>query len=1190
MGDLRAAVARALSGLDMFSNSSAAVATNPLPGSNGNGKNGGGGLVMDAAAAAAAQATTPVKVSAIPRRDTVLEGWYNGLPLGLMPLGSPPGGPRKSAEGKKSVSRTSSRSTGLSPVASATPGDGSGAVVPRTSTSLAIEAKMEMLVTVPAAVEEPLASLVVDPAVDPALHARALVTYVRRLYHSFLLREPVLQNHASGLITLAWLFEEPHLRCASPPPTPRAGALVYAPSVQLLPEAILAVRLQLQGLGMDMGRQGSQQMGCISEGTVGCCLHVALPGDDGPLQLACEAARVKLRALSGSSTDLTSMADVAAEKDGGKGAQLGESEEDIDAAVRRALTAIVTPHFGAIAAAGFQCLSLLARSGGSGGGDVPVRMGWAWDEATHCFKPDRFLGQVEPISACSLELTKMAAYRLLTYAPSRNRQWHFYTATERPDAKSYPMRRMFVRGLMRQLGSPALLAASYSGNSGAVANAAVCELEPALVGCLEELGRLQQTASDATAERPDWTHIFCSVLPPLPLPPPPHSGSSPTKASAVACLELRFRGPLREPAWRVVASLPSGHEHGEEHVDVYREVYESCPAQSLASHPVSVEDASAEPTQQQPTNRIERTRSVVRLVYRAELSADQGEPAAATLQHELRQQIAHARQLQQQQAPTSLSTFATPEAAQSASAAAASGAGKELVPDLHGESVLGPYPPLQPLQQRRLAARRHNVTYCYDFPAVFETALREIWAARAAAGEPNAFPPSGRLCVAEELGFQYLYLTEADYATLEGMAKQTGTELVRAVKQPGSNGESSARWVLQDVVGLEDGLGVECLSGSGAIASAFNRVFREGFSVTLVSGRTVGIGAYLARLGRRCVQRTDQPIILTGFAALNKLLGRQVYTSHMQLGGPRVMGVNGVSHHLAADDLDGVRTMLHLLSFCPPDLGTAAGAPTHPCLPSSDPITRPITYAPGPVEKLDPRAAIAGRPAPQAAAANGNSSMVDKGRGAAAAAAAVATQDAQAAAAAGAGIGGNGGGVEAEECSWQSGMFDKGSWEESQASWARTVVTGRARLGGQPVGVIAVETGVVSRLQPADPGMPDSSEMLVPQAGQVWYPDSAAKTAAAIEEFALERLPLIILANWRGFSGGQGDLFAGVLQKQMGGAWVVVDSCISSEGMIEMYADPTARGGVLEPEGVVEIKFRTPDLLRLMHRCGPFVL
>lgn len=150
-----------------------------------------------------------------------------------------------------------------------------------------------------------------------------------------------------------------------------------------------------------------------------------------------------------------------------------------------------------------------------------------------------------------------------------------------------------------------------------------------------------------------------------------------------------------------------------------------------------------------------------------------------------------------------------------------------------------------------------------------------------------------------------------------------------------------------DIVGLEDGLGVECLSGSGAIASAYSRAFREGFTITLVSGRTVGIGAYLGRLGRRwvaaleglrigwgvddraaelscwgggastpephcriwtvdvatvevppqgppprlwlclcrCVQREDQPIILTGYAALNRLLGRDVYTSHMQVGG-----------------------------------------------------------------------------------------------------------------------------------------------------------------------------------------------------------------------------------------------------------------------------------------------------------------
>ena len=61
------------------------------------------------------------------------------------------------------------------------------------------------------------------------------------------------------------------------------------------------------------------------------------------------------------------------------------------------------------------------------------------------------------------------------------------------------------------------------------------------------------------------------------------------------------------------------------------------------------------------------------------------------------------------------------------------------------------------------------------------------------------------------------------------------------------------RWIIKHVVGREDGLGVECLSGSGSIAAAFSRAFQEGLTITYVSSRTVGIGAYLARLGR-CAQ------------------------------------------------------------------------------------------------------------------------------------------------------------------------------------------------------------------------------------------------------------------------------------------------------------------------------------------------
>ena len=156
------------------------------------------------------------------------------------------------------------------------------------------------------------------------------------------------------------------------------------------------------------------------------------------------------------------------------------------------------------------------------------------------------------------------------------------------------------------------------------------------------------------------------------------------------------------------------------------------------------------------------------------------------------------------------------------------------------------------------------------------------------------------------------------------------------------------------------------------------------------------------------------------------------------------------------------------------------------------------------------------------------------------------------------------------------------------------------------MGIITPETNPVEKRVPADPGVPDSAEQIITQAGQVWYPDSAAKTVAALEEFRREGLPVYILANWRGFSGGCADLFGGVLQngaeiveqlrtypapvtvylapgtELRGGAWVVLDKQINPH-RIEVVADPTARGGVLEPEGMVEIKLRAKEQLKLMH-------
>lgn len=51
---------------------------------------------------------------------------------------------------------------------------------------------------------------------------------------------------------------------------------------------------------------------------------------------------------------------------------------------------------------------------------------------------------------------------------------------------------------------------------------------------------------------------------------------------------------------------------------------------------------------------------------------------------------------------------------------------------------------------------------------------------------------------------------------------------------------------------------------------------------------------------------------------------------------------------------------------------------------------------------------------------------------------------------------------------------------------------------------------------------------IIQQAGQVWFPDSAFKTAQAIKDLNREGLPLIVFANWRGFSGGMKGTSASV--------------------------------------------------------------
>uniref|UniRef100_A0A8C3KGU8 Acetyl-CoA carboxylase beta n=1 Tax=Calidris pygmaea TaxID=425635 RepID=A0A8C3KGU8_9CHAR len=393
-------------------------------------------------------------------------------------------------------------------------------------------------------------------------------------------------------------------------------------------------------------------------------------------------------------------------------------------------------------------------------------------------------------------------------------------------------------------------------------------------------------------------------------------------------------------------------------------------------------------------------------------------------------------------------------------------------------------------------------------------------------------------------GFKYLYLTPQDYTRISAM-NSVHCEHVE------EGGES--RYVLLDIIGKDNGFGVENLRAAGTIAGESSRAYDEIVTISMVTCRAIGIGAYLVRLGQRVIQVENSHIILTGVAALNKVLGREVYTSNNQLGGVQIMHNNGVSHVTVPDDFEGVYTILQWLSYIPKDNKSPV-----PVTAISDPIEREIDFVPSKVP-YDPRWMLAGRPHPTL-----------KG-------------------------------------TWQSGFFDQGSFLEIMRPWAQTVVVGRARLGGLPVGVIAVETRTVEVTIPADPANPDSEAKIIQQAGQVWFPDSAFKTAQAIRDFNREHLPLMIFANWRGFSSGMKDMYDQMLKfgafivdslrdfKQpvlvyipphaelRGGSWVVIDSTINPL-YVELYADKESRGGILEPGGTVEIKFRKKDLVKTMRR------
>jgi len=71
--------------------------------------------------------------------------------------------------------------------------------------------------------------------------------------------------------------------------------------------------------------------------------------------------------------------------------------------------------------------------------------------------------------------------------------------------------------------------------------------------------------------------------------------------------------------------------------------------------------------------------------------------------------------------------------------------------------------------------------------------------------------------------------------------------------------QGERRFRLDDIVGQTDGIGVENLRGSGMIAGETSAAYEESFTLSYVTGRSVGIGAYLNRLAQRVIQMQTGP-------------------------------------------------------------------------------------------------------------------------------------------------------------------------------------------------------------------------------------------------------------------------------------------------------------------------------------------
>ena len=150
---------------------------------------------------------------------------------------------------------------------------------------------------------------------------------------------------------------------------------------------------------------------------------------------------------------------------------------------------------------------------------------------------------------------------------------------------------------------------------------------------------------------------------------------------------------------------------------------------------------------------------------------------------------------------------------------------------------------------------------------------------------------------------------------------------LRAGSMNASNGAKLARQILMagehgiPLIGINDSAGafvpdgVGGLDGYGEAFAAIRKISGIVPSIMLMFGYNAGGGSYLPRQGSYVIQPEDTFMGLTGPGVVKEAMGEEITPD--DLGGPGVHTQSGVADLSVADEVDALRTALHLLSYLP---------------------------------------------------------------------------------------------------------------------------------------------------------------------------------------------------------------------------------------------------------------------------------